>query len=109
METTFEDFMTRRYAEAEEFACNVTREQEGIARDAWECATEAERSKWKRRSDAATAAIKFALYYGTEESIPFLQCWSHGEFDVIRREWPEAPEEVFIGADPLHPLTTIAE
>ena len=48
METTFEEFMTRRYAEAEEYACGVTDTEEGIARDAWECATEAERARWKK-------------------------------------------------------------
>ena len=39
METTFEEFMARRYAEAEEYACGVTREQDDIAREAWELAT----------------------------------------------------------------------
>ena len=38
MELTFEEFIARKYAEAEEYACNVTREQEDIARDAWETA-----------------------------------------------------------------------
>lgn len=32
----------------------------------------------------------------------FLRYWNEGDFDVIRREWPDAPEEVFIGADPLY-------
>ena len=43
MEKTFKEFMARRYAEAEEFACGVTREQEDIAHEAWEFATNAER------------------------------------------------------------------
>ena len=43
MEKTFKEFMARRYAEAEEFACGVTREQEDIAHEAWELATNAER------------------------------------------------------------------
>src|SRR5690606_7677258 len=54
-------------------------------------------------SDPAVAAIQFALQ--TDEALPFLQCWNEGNFDTIRREWPEAPEEVFIGADPMHPET----
>lgn len=58
--------------------------------------------------DAATAAIKFVmdeLDDGTE--LDFLRAWNEGEFDVIRKEWPEAPEAVFIGADPLHPKTKV--
>ncbi|WP_421526870.1 hypothetical protein [Pseudomonas brenneri] len=51
-------------------------------------------------TDAAVAAIQFALE--TEEGLQFLRCWNDGDFDAIRDEWPEAPEEVFIGADPLH-------
>ena len=41
MEIAFKEFMTRHYAEAEEFACGVTRGQEDIARDAWEAAAKA--------------------------------------------------------------------
>ena len=58
-------------------------------------------------SDPATAAIQFALSYDCEEPMSFLRCWNEGDFDAIRREWPEAPENVFIGADPLHPDTKI--
>ncbi|MEB0222106.1 hypothetical protein [Pseudomonas sp. AB12(2023)] len=49
---------------------------------------------------AAVAAIQFALE--TEDGLQFLRCWNEGNFEAIRDEWPEAPEEVFIGADPLH-------
>lgn len=58
-------------------------------------------------ADASVAAIEFALDPETECPMDFLQCWFHGDFDVIRREWPEAPEAVFIGADPLHPMTKL--
>lgn len=51
-------------------------------------------------NDAAVAAIQFAL--ADDDGMQFLRLWNEGEFDVIRSEWPEAPEEVFIGADPLH-------
>lgn len=47
----------------------------------------------------ATAAIEFAL--ATDDGLTFLRLWLHGEFDVIRKEWPEAPSAVFEGADPL--------
>lgn len=58
-------------------------------------------------ADASVAAIEFALDPETECPMDFLRCWFHGDFDVIRREWPEAPEAVFIGADPLHPVTKL--
>ncbi|CAD0264212.1 hypothetical protein DENIT_20099 [Pseudomonas veronii] len=51
-------------------------------------------------NDAAVAAIQFALQ--GDEGMSFLRCWNEGDFDAIREEWPEAPEAVFIGADPLH-------
>ncbi|WP_432780698.1 hypothetical protein QZH44_30035 (plasmid) [Pseudomonas corrugata] len=51
-------------------------------------------------ADAAVAAIQFALE--DNDGMQFLRLWNEGDFDVIRLEWPEAPEEVFIGADPLH-------
>lgn len=49
------------------------------------------------------AAIQFAL--GDDDGWDFLRYWNEGEFDVLRRNWPEAPEAVYIGADPLHPQT----
>ena len=52
---------------------------------------------------ASVAAIQFALE--ADEGMEFLRCWNQGDFDAIRNEWPEAPEEVFIGADPLHKTT----
>jgi hypothetical protein len=58
-------------------------------------------------SNAAVAAIEFALSHECDCELDFLRCWFHGEFDVIREEWPEAPEDVFIGADPLHPDTKL--
>ena len=52
------------------------------------------------RQDAAVAAIAFSLK--TDEGTEFLRCWFHGNFEAIRREWPDAPEAVLVGADPLH-------
>ncbi|SFB54285.1 hypothetical protein SAMN05216248_11126 [Pseudomonas simiae] len=51
-------------------------------------------------NEASIAAIQFAL--SAEEGMTFLRIWNEGEFNTIREEWPEAPEEVFIGADPLY-------
>ena len=47
--------------------------------------------------DPAVAAIEFAL--NTDSGLEFLKCWFQGDFDVIRREWPKAPRDVFTGAD----------
>lgn len=52
------------------------------------------------KGDAAVAAMKYAV--GADEGMAFLTCWLHGEFDAIRKEWPDAPEAVFVGADPTH-------
>lgn len=57
------------------------------------------------RQDATVAAIEFALR--TDEGLEFLRCWMHGNFEAIRKEWSDAPEDVFVGADPLHPETKI--
>lgn len=56
---------------------------------------------------AAVAAIQYALE--DDDGIDFLRYWNQGEFDVLRRNWENIPEEVFIGADPLHPKTAIAD
>jgi hypothetical protein len=52
--------------------------------------------------DAAVAAIAYVLDMRTECPMEFLRCWNQGDFDVIRNEWPDAPEAVFAGADPLY-------
>lgn len=49
--------------------------------------------------DPASAAIAYALQ--TREPMEFLRLWNEGSFEDIRREWPDAPDDVFIGADPL--------
>lgn len=53
--------------------------------------------KIERSNDAAIEAMKFALT--ADEGMAFLNCWLHGDFDAIRKEWPEAPEAVFKGAE----------
>ena len=55
-------------------------------------------------NNPATAAIIFALEHGAS-GMDFLSYWNEGEFDTCRREWPEAPKECYIGADPLMPET----
>ncbi len=48
---------------------------------------------------SALAAIDFALK--DEDGLIFLRLWNEGEFDVIRTEWENVPDEVFVAADPL--------
>ena len=57
--------------------------------------------------NAAVAAIQYALGEcdGTGDSMDFLRYWNEGEFDILRRNWENIPDAVFIGADPLHPGT----
>ena len=59
-------------------------------------------------SNAAVAAIQYALECG-HEGMGFLRLWNEGEFKTLRDEWDDIPEEVFIGADPLHPETVIED
>lgn len=56
------------------------------------------KQKVQQRGDAAVEAMKYALR--TDEGMEFLRCWMQGDFDAIRKEWPDAPESVFVGADP---------
>ena len=46
----------------------------------------------------AAAAIEFALMH---RDLDLLRLWNEGEFERIRTEWPDAPDAMFIGADPL--------
>ena len=53
--------------------------------------------------DATIAAVGVAVEARDErDGMLFLRYWDEGEFDVIRRNWPEAPETVFIGPDVLY-------
>lgn len=49
-------------------------------------------------NDSALAALKFALQ--ADDGMTFLHCWMAGDFDAIRKEWPNVPDTVFVGADP---------
>ena len=52
------------------------------------------------------AAIEYAL--NDEDGMLFLKLWYQGNFEVIRKEWDDVPESVFIGACTLHPDTLSA-
>jgi hypothetical protein len=48
------------------------------------------------------AVIDYVLGKGYMESpLEFLRCWNEGNFDALREEWPDAPEEIYL-ADPLY-------
>lgn len=48
---------------------------------------------------AAVAAIQYALN-DSSSMFEFLYCWNEGDFQALRDEWEDVPDEVFIGADP---------
>jgi hypothetical protein len=53
-------------------------------------------------NNAAMAAINFALdHLPKYEIYYFLAYWREGDFEHIRIDYPEAPEEIYIGADPI--------
>jgi len=53
----------------------------------------------------SNAVIQFIQNEGRDSAFEFLYCWNQGDFNALRLEWPEAPEEVYIGADTFHPKT----
>jgi len=54
-------------------------------------------------SDACwNAVLDYVLNKGYMESpLEFLRCWNEGNFEALREEWPDAPEEIYF-ADPLY-------
>lgn len=48
----------------------------------------------------AVAAIEYAITHSSESPIEFLNCWMHGDFDVLRKDWENVPDAVFVGANP---------
>lgn len=51
---------------------------------------------------AYNAVIGYMLGKGYMESpLEFLRCWNEGNFEALREEWPDAPEEIYL-ADPLY-------
>lgn len=54
-------------------------------------------------NDPADAAIQFAIELPSPyDGMDFLRYWNERDFDSVRESWPEVPEEVLIGADPLY-------
>lgn len=52
-------------------------------------AAQAENNTWR-------ALCEFLLT--ADEPMSFLRAWNEGNFEACRREWPEAPPEVYPGA-----------
>ena len=55
----------------------------------------------ERMMNCLLAVIQYALKDEYRDGLLFLRCWNEGEFQAIRKYWPDAPEEVF-RADPLY-------
>lgn len=70
-----------------------------------------EEAEEEAEQDPATALIGFILEHanGPEgfDPIYLMETWNEGNFEALRRDWPELPEEVYIGADPLHKKTVL--
>jgi hypothetical protein len=45
------------------------------------------------------AVIQFVLRSDVDEPLTWLRLWNQGDFEACRREWPEAPEECYVGAE----------
>lgn len=65
----------------------------------WACRAYDALHKAPQDCSASVAAIQFAL--DADEGITYLRLWNQGDFDACRREWPEASDDCYIGADPL--------
>lgn len=52
-----------------------------------------ENEELKSSIEIFRAAIDFAI--NTDEPEKFLRRWQHGDFDVLREHWPEAPEGIY--------------
>ncbi|MBX6653796.1 hypothetical protein ISF12_11130 [Pseudomonas aeruginosa] len=49
--------------------------------------------------DASDLVLKMLEKGQIEDEGGFLHCWMYGEFDSIRREWPELDSDIFVGPD----------
>lgn len=47
-------------------------------------------------NDVLNAVIDYSIQCGIgDDGLEFLRCWREGNFEAIRKEWPDAPEIVF--------------
>ena len=52
-------------------------------------------------NNPATAAIAYALDQNDNDSLHFLHLWNEGEFQLLRDNWDNIPDKVFIGVEPF--------
>lgn len=50
-------------------------------------------------TNPAVDLIKFIVESRVDEVEALLACWCEGNFDAIRREWPECPDSIFEGLE----------
>lgn len=53
------------------------------------------------------AVIQYTLSLLPEDGQYFLTLWDRAEFPELRKEFPNAPEAVYIGSDASHPETLL--
>ena len=53
-------------------------------------------SEYERVQRSFCAAVEFACEDVDGYGLLFLQRWNEGDFDAIRKEWPDAPVDVFL-------------
>ncbi|UDM18880.1 hypothetical protein [Vogesella sp. XCS3] len=54
------------------------------------------------KNDPALAVLRFMMTLDDHDAMDYLRAWNEGCFAECRKEWPEAPAECYIGADPLY-------
>ena len=52
-------------------------------------------------NNPAVAAIAYAIDCETDEGLEFLKLWNEGEFQLLRDNWDNIPDKVFIGVEPF--------
>ncbi len=58
--------------------------------------------EYQKSEKCWNALLSYVLGKGYMKSpMEFLRCWNEGNFDALREEWPDAPEEIYL-ADPLY-------
>ncbi len=75
-------------------ACAELWEDSGVSRVRAITRTAGEILALTLKPHPAVEAINFAVT--TTEGIEFLRAWQHGDWEVIRRDWPECPKTVFV-------------
>lgn len=50
----------------------------------------------EKSTEAYNAVIDYVLGKGSmQEPMEFLRLWNEGDFNSLRKEWPDAPEEIY--------------